>query len=116
MSLLASPDDLPVVIFATRRDLRAWLERHHISSPGVWVQLAKAKVPARTVTFMDLLEEGLCFGWSESKRRKGDSNFFLQRFTPRRTPGTASARNKRLAKRLITEGQMTPGGRKALGW
>lgn len=114
--LLPSPDGLPVAIFHSRADLRRWLEDHHASSPGLWVQVAKVKAPHPTVSFNDLLEEGLCFGWSESQRRAGNAHYFLQRFTPRRTRGTTSPRNEGLARRLIDEGQMTSSGLKALGW
>ena len=68
-----------------------------------------------SVTFSDLLDEGLCFGWSESKRRKGEDGFYLQQFTPRKTVGTQSRRNRTRVKQLIKEGRMTKAGLKALG-
>ncbi|MEA5117362.1 MAG: hypothetical protein VB036_07070, partial [Propionicimonas sp.] len=63
----------------------------------------------------DLLEAGLAFGWSESTRRANDRTSYLQKFTPRRTRGTASARNLAIADRLESESRMTPAGRRALG-
>jgi uncharacterized protein YdeI (YjbR/CyaY-like superfamily) len=67
-----------------------------------------------SVTFEEVLNEGLCFGWSESMRRKGDQRSYLQCFTPRRTQGTTSKRNRERIDRLIKEGRMTPFGMKAL--
>jgi uncharacterized protein YdeI (YjbR/CyaY-like superfamily) len=67
------------------------------------------------VSFTDLLEEGLCFGWSESTRHVGDDASYLQRFTPRRGRGTASERNRRLVHRLSAAGLMTSAGYRALG-
>ncbi|CCH72618.1 conserved hypothetical protein [Nostocoides australiense Ben110] len=108
------PDGLMVQSFATRQELRSWLEREHSRSSGVWVRVAKAGSGIPSVTFHDLLEEGLCFGWSESTRRAGDDTSYLQRFTPRRTRGTTSERNRRLVVELRTRGLMTPAGEAAL--
>jgi uncharacterized protein YdeI (YjbR/CyaY-like superfamily) len=108
-------DDLPTKSFATRAELRSWLQAHHGSHDGLWVKIAKAGSKTPSITFEDLLDEGLCFGWSESMRRAGGDDFYLQKFTPRRTRGTVSPRNKAHVEKLIAEGQMTPGGLKALG-
>ena len=43
-------------------------------------------------------------------RRKGDSDSYLQRFTPRKTPGTRSRRNQARVRSLIQEGRMMPRG------
>jgi uncharacterized protein YdeI (YjbR/CyaY-like superfamily) len=111
---VTTPDDLEIRAFATRADLHAWLVASHGRHAGLWVRLARAGSGRPSVTFHDLLEEGLCFGWSESTRR-GDGDAYLQRFTPRRRRGTVSERNRRLADRLGTEGRMTAAGYRALG-
>ena len=105
---------LDVVAFDDRASLRDWLTAHHETHPGVWVRLGRAGSGRPSVTFTDLLEEGLCFGWSESTRHAGDESTYLQRFTPRRGRGTASVRNRRLVERLGTEGRMTAAGYRAL--
>lgn len=68
-----------------------------------------------SISFHDLLEAGLAFGWSESTRRAHDADSYLQRFSPRRTVGTTSERNLRIAAALEFEGRMTAAGRAALG-
>jgi uncharacterized protein YdeI (YjbR/CyaY-like superfamily) len=105
---------LPIISFATRDELRAWLTGHHGSSDGVWVRLFKKGSGILSVTFEDLLDEGLCFGWSESQRQKGDETSYLQRFTPRRSRGTTSERNKGHIRRLIREKRMTSAGLRVL--
>lgn len=107
---MTTADDLETRFFATRADLRAWLEAHHADSPGLWVRLAKAGGGRMSITFTDLLEEGLCFGWSESQRRPGDPGHYLQRFTPRKRQGTVSERNRRLVRELQERGLMTAAG------
>ena len=111
----ADMDDLPVMTFTNVAALRAWLEVNHDTSPGVWVRIFKRDAIVPSVTFEDVLEQGLCFGWSESKRIRGDEASYLQRFTPRRRKGTVSDRNKALARRLSAEGKMTVSGLEALG-
>ena len=106
---------LEIVAFEDIAGLRAWLEEVGTSHPGVWVRLQRAKSRKPSVTFHDLLVEGITFGWSESARHAYDNQSYLQRFTPRRTRGTASERNRRLVARLASEGLMTPAGWTALG-
>ncbi len=67
-----------------------------------------------SITFEEALDEGLCFGWSESMRVRGDEKSYLQRFTPRRTKGTTSKRNREHIERLIKEKKMMPSGLRAL--
>ena len=108
-------DNFPVITFTDESALRGWLEVNHDTSPGLWVRIFKRDSDVPSVTFQEVLEQGLCFGWSESKRMRGDGVSYLQRFTPRRSKGTASDRNKALVLRLLAEGQMTVSGLEALG-
>ncbi|MFT4220186.1 MAG: hypothetical protein QM611_06680 [Microbacterium sp.] len=107
--------DLERRSFDSVDDLWAWLVENHETHPGLWVVLQKADSSKPSVSFHDLLEAGIAFGWSESTRRANDRTSYLQKFTPRRTKGTASPRNAALADRLEAEGRMTPAGRSALG-
>lgn len=105
---------LPIVEFRTRAELRAWLDRNHAASAGVLVRLYRKGSGGEGIAFEDLLEEELCFGWSESQRLSGDARSYLQTFTPRRKRGTVSERNRRLVARLTAEGRMTAAGRAKL--
>ncbi len=67
-----------------------------------------------SVRFEDVLDEGPCYGWSESKRIKGDRDSYVQQYGPRKTRGTNSERNRRHVERLVREGRMTPAGLAAL--
>jgi uncharacterized protein YdeI (YjbR/CyaY-like superfamily) len=108
-------DKLPVMVFESGEELRAWLMINHGTSDGIWVRIFKKDSRIKSVTFEEVLDQGLCFGWSESMRRKGDESSYLQRFTPRRTQGTASRRNREHIERLIKERKMTPAGLEAAG-
>jgi len=111
----STPDELPIRTFTSANELRNWLKKHHTESKGIWLRIFRKNSGIPSVSFEDVLDEGLCFGWSESSRRSYDSNSYLQRFTPRKTIGTQSKRNKERARILIREGRMTSFGLKALG-
>lgn len=96
--------------------LRQWLRANHASSSGIFVRIYKKNAKVAGVGFADVLDEGLCFGWSESVRFADDDDSYLQKFTPRKADGTTSERNRRHAKRLIQEGRMTLAGLAALGY
>lgn len=108
--------DLPILTFQDVAALRQWLEANHATSAGILVRVYKRGAGIASVSFEDMLDEGLCFGWSESLRLKGDSASYLQRFTPRTTTGTTSERNRRHVERLMREGRMTAAGLRALGY
>ena len=108
-------DALPTLEFTNADHLRLWLEKYHNDSSGIWIRIFKKNAAIPSVTFEEVLDEGLCFGWSESMRRKYDHNSYLQRFTPRRTMGTQSKRNLEKVRVLIDAGRMTPAGLKAIG-
>ena len=103
------------MVFASREELWSWLSAHAADHPAVWVRLANSRRAFPSVSFEDLLEAGIAFGWSESTRRAGDDESYLQRFGPRRTRGTTSERNRRIADELERAGKMTDAGRAALG-
>ena len=108
--------DYEILAFADVAALRQWLEDHHATSPGILVRIYKRGSGIASVSFEDVLDEGLCFGWSESLRLKSDGVSYLQQVTPRKTSGTTSERNRRHAERLIREGRMTAAGLCALGY
>lgn len=110
-----SHDDLPIMTFASATDLHTWLEQHHAQSQGIWLRIFKQRAGIPSVSFAEVLDAGLCFGWSESARRSYDDTSYLQRFTPRKTGGTQSKRNIERAHALIEAGRMTAAGLKALG-
>ena len=107
---IAPADATPVLSFESAAALRHWLVQNHTTSEGIWIRLSKALAHRPSVTFLEVLDEGLCFGWSESLRRGGDETSYLQRFSPRRRWGTTSQRNRDRVNRLVSAGKMTAAG------
>ena len=90
---------------------RRWLGEHHMTSPGVWLVLAKKGVVVPTsLTYAEALEEALCHGWIDGQTGVRDSTTFLRRFTPRRSRSRWSARNVALVRALRAAGRMLPAG------
>ncbi|MCP2264453.1 YdeI family protein [Promicromonospora thailandica] len=90
---------------------RAWLDEHESSSDGVWLVLArKDKAAPTTLTRDQALEEALCSGWIDAQALGRDDVSSLQRYCPRRQRSRWSARNVRIAERLVAEGRMRPRG------
>jgi uncharacterized protein YdeI (YjbR/CyaY-like superfamily) len=104
------PDDLPVLPFAAPADWEAWLEDNHAEAPGVWLKIAKKASGISTVTHAEALDVALCFGWIDGQRNRFDSDWFLQRFTPRRPRSRWSQINRDKVERLAAAGRMRPAG------
>ncbi len=108
-------EGLPVQEFQSRDELRSWLLENEKISGGIWVRIYKSKSGVKTVSFHEVLEEGLCFGWSESLRHALDDKSYLQKFTPRKSSKTQSERNLKLVEKLERENKMRESGYLALG-
>lgn len=93
-----------------REEWRAWLERNHDTSPGVWLVYYKKSSGQPRVSYDEAVEEALCFGWIDSLPRKLDADRSKLLFTPRKPKSVWSALNKRRIKKLIREKLMTEAG------
>ncbi|MPZ18495.1 MAG: hypothetical protein GEV06_11360 [Luteitalea sp.] len=90
---------------------RRWLRKHHATSAGRWLVIAKKGVTDPTsLTYDQALDEALCHGWIDGQGRRRDETTYYQRFTPRRARSPWSKRNVGLVQRLEREGRMHPAG------
>ena len=102
------------MIVADAEARRAWLAKHHATSPGVWLALTKKGGTVTTLTWQQAVDEALCFGWIDGQARKGDQAISWIRFTPRRPRSAWSQRNVEHVARLEAQGRMLPPGRAAV--
>jgi uncharacterized protein YdeI (YjbR/CyaY-like superfamily) len=107
-------DPLPRKTFATAASWRAWLEKHHASAPGVWLQFAKKRSGFRSVTYAEAVQAALCYGWIDGQVQRVDDTHYLQRFTPRKRDSIWSRINREKALALIEGGLMQPAGLAAI--
>jgi uncharacterized protein YdeI (YjbR/CyaY-like superfamily) len=96
--------------FKTRALWRQWLARNGAKSDGIWMRFAKKASAQKTLSYVEAVEEALCFGWIDSQVRKLDDDFYIQRFTPRRPRGVWSKINVERVERLISADLMTEAG------
>ncbi|MHB1341871.1 MAG: YdeI/OmpD-associated family protein [Coriobacteriia bacterium] len=107
-------ESLAFVEPGSREEWRAWLEKHHASSPGIWLAVGKKGNHVTSLDYDAAVEEALCFGWIDSTVNRLDADRFKQLFTPRRRGGTWSRSNKARVERLIAAGRMAPAGLAAI--
>lgn len=99
-----------MMVFPSPNDLEDWLRINHNSTTGLWVKIAKKSSGLPTVTYEEMLDVALCFGWIDGQRCGLDETWFLQRITPRRPKSNWSQINREKVKRLIRVGKMQPAG------
>jgi uncharacterized protein YdeI (YjbR/CyaY-like superfamily) len=97
----------------TRREWRAWLEKNHTTEEEIWLVYYKKISGKPRIDYNDAVEEALCFGWIDGKIKRINEEYFIQRFTPRRSGSRWSKYNIERVEKLISEGKMEPQGLKA---
>jgi uncharacterized protein YdeI (YjbR/CyaY-like superfamily) len=102
-----------VRIFPTAAAFRAWLERHHATERELWIGLYKKGVGKSAMSYVEAVDEALCFGWIDGQVRRVSDEVLAQRFTPRRPTSNWSAINIGKVARLSAEGRMHPAGLRA---
>lgn len=102
-----------VRIFARSADFRRWLEKHHDSERELWIGLYKKGANKTAMTYVEAVDEALCFGWIDGQVRRVDDEVLAQRFSPRRPTSNWSAINIGKIARLTAEGRMHPAGIRA---
>ena len=109
-SPLKAAKELPVKRFASRRAWETWLEGHHGTAPGLWLEFARKDSGLRSVSHAEALEVALCYGWIDGQAASVDSQRFRQRFTPRRSRSKWSQINCAAVERLHAQGRLAPAG------
>ncbi len=98
------------VEITSRAGWRAWLLAHHRASPGVWGVLWKKASGGPYVSYDDVVDEAIAFGWVDSLVRKLDEHRSQLLLTPRKPASSWSRVNKDRVARLIAAGTMTEAG------
>lgn len=95
--------------FSTRAVWRSWLKMNHRRDVGVWVLFYKKHL-GRGLTYEEVAEEALCFGWIDSQLRRLDEKRHILWFCPRRPGSVWALSNIARVQRLIREKKMTANG------
>jgi uncharacterized protein YdeI (YjbR/CyaY-like superfamily) len=111
---MARPEPRDIHWFESPVDLRTWLEASHATAPDLWVGFRPKAAGLPTLTWHDLVDEVLCYGWIDGVRMPADGGSCI-RVTPRRDGSIWSARNVGRVEALRAEGRMRPAGLAAFG-
>jgi uncharacterized protein YdeI (YjbR/CyaY-like superfamily) len=94
----------------SRRQWRAWLEKHHASSSGIWLVFYKAHTGVKSIPYEDVVREALCFGWIDSLMKRLDDDRYVLKITPRRRTSKWSDLNRKRWAELEAAGLLAPAG------
>ena len=105
-----SPVAISPTLFKSAKAFEAWLKKHHATSDGLWLQIAKKGADEPSVTYAQAVEIALCWGWIDGQKKGLDDQHFLQRFTTRRARSIWSKINADKVAALIEAGRMQAPG------
>src|ERR1041385_7055674 len=111
---MAKTSELPTFVFESQLAFEQWLEANHAASDGLWIKMAKKESGHASINHPQALDVALCFGWIDGQRLGFDAEYFLQKFTPRRTRSTWSKVNQDKVAALIASGKMREAGLKEI--
>jgi uncharacterized protein YdeI (YjbR/CyaY-like superfamily) len=109
---MPTPVPHDIIFFSSPAELRAWLEGNHATADELWLGYRPKASGIPTVTWEQVVDECLCFGWIDGVRIRVDGGS-AQRLTPRRPGSNWSARNVGRVDALRREGRMHPAGEAA---
>jgi uncharacterized protein YdeI (YjbR/CyaY-like superfamily) len=93
----------------SRDALRQWLSENHQRSGSIWLITWK-KHTDHHVSWDEVVEEALCFGWIDSQPRKLDQDRSMIRLSPRKPGSGWSGVNKARIEKLLAAGLMASPG------
>ena len=107
------PTPKNVAFFETSGQLRAWFEANHETAADLWVGYHRKRTGRPSVSWQDVVDQELCFGWIDSVRYSLGDDRSAQRITPRRNGSIWSAINIKRFGELEAMGLVHPAGRAA---
>jgi uncharacterized protein YdeI (YjbR/CyaY-like superfamily) len=102
--------DSAPILFKSAKAFESWLKKHHATSDGLWLKIAKRGAAEPSVTYPEAVEIALCWGWIDGQKKGLDDQHWLQRFTPRRARSVWSKINIDKVAALIKAGRMQAPG------
>ena len=107
------PTETVTLDAGSKKQWRAWLVRHHRSSPGVWLVFHKDHTGVRSISYEDSIRVALCFGWVDSLIKRLDNDRYARKFTPRKPTSKWSDSNRKRWAELQAAGLLTAAGQAA---
>ncbi|MGH1388135.1 YdeI/OmpD-associated family protein [Kordia sp.] len=102
--------ELEELYFKTDIEWRAWLEKNHDSSTGIYLIFYKVSSQKESMRWEEAVKVALCFGWIDSTVKRLDDERRRQYFCPRKPKSVWSKLNKTYLITLIAENKMHESG------
>jgi uncharacterized protein YdeI (YjbR/CyaY-like superfamily) len=99
--------------FESPDQLRDWLDANHAIADELFVGAWKNSTGRPSLTWEQIVEEALCYGWIDGIRRSVPDDGWVIRLTPRRKGSNWSAINVAKVAELRAAGRMRPAGEAA---
>lgn len=105
-----SAKNLSTLDVRSREQWRNWLRDHHDSESEIWLVFHKHHTPEKSISYDDIVEEALCFGWIDSIVKRLDDDRYARKFTPRKPDSKWSTINRRRYAGLKARGLLAAPG------
>ncbi len=105
-------DKTPHFYAKDREGWRSWLAKNHQSQDSVWLVFDKGK--NRTMSWQDIVQEALCFGWIDSRPGKVSETQSKIYVSKRKPKSVWSKINKQHVEILTKDNLMQPAGIRAI--
>ncbi|MDR2030619.1 MAG: YdeI/OmpD-associated family protein [Puniceicoccales bacterium] len=89
---------------------RSWLMENGSHFRGIWLIVPKKSSGLPGITYLQALEEALCFGWIDGIAKGRGPLLMSHRMSPRARNSSWSEVNKQHVRLLIAAGKMAPSG------
>ena len=103
-------DKLKRVTVRSRAEWRAWLQQNHAQTASIWLVSYKKIAGPLYLSYAEIVEEALCFGWIDSRPAKLDEKRSMLLLSPRRAGSAWSKINKERIARLEAQGLVAEPG------
>lgn len=92
---------MDVLFFKTQAELRKWFQKNHLKESEAWIGFYNKKSGRQGISWKQLVDEALCFGWIDGIRKKIDEESYCNRITPRKKRSNWSNVNIKRIQELI---------------
>lgn len=98
------------LFFRNQSEFEKWMMENHSKLDSLWILFAKKNSGIESLYYPQALEVSLCYGWIDGLVKSVDSEYYRQRFTPRRKNSIWSSVNRNKVEKLIEQGRMRESG------
>lgn len=114
MCLKNKMPELEKIFIENLVQLRDWLQENYSQKDSVWLVKWKKEFTNTYLSYDDIVDELMCYGWVDSLPKKLDHKRTMLRISPRNPKSNWSKVNKERVDRLIKEDRMQPAGYKLI--